>query len=336
MSGYQLTKEIICLSQAQTWDEAKLEWQLVDVYDQEEPDTCLCGHFPINEICVLRNERNGRVTEVGNICVKKFLGLPSEKIFQALRRISKDDSKALNAEGIQHASDRGWLNDWETNFCFDTMRKRTLSENQLAKRREINQLVLRQTRRKRNAGVVMPLKPIETHYNGYRFRSRLEAKWAVFFDVLGLRYEYEREGFDLDGRRYLPDFWLPEKDCWVEIKGAEPHYVLEKHCLSEDMTKCMLLARHSGKSVLWLKGQIPNLRLDLRRYGFPVQHDEFYALECQKVTWYEVTPSFDFERTGWEGLEICFPHSACSWLYNEKALLRARQAAFEHGESGGR
>lgn len=64
------------------------------------------------------------------------------------------------------------------------------------------------------------MKAIETRYKGYRFRSRLEARWAVFFDALGVKYEYESEGFDLDGQWYLPDFWVPEWDCWVEIKPA--------------------------------------------------------------------------------------------------------------------
>ena len=40
-------------------------------------------------------------------------------------------------------------------------------------------------------------KAIETVYNGYRFRSRLEARWAVFFDALGVKYEYEAEGFEM-------------------------------------------------------------------------------------------------------------------------------------------
>jgi hypothetical protein len=185
----------------------------------------------------------------------------------------------------------------------------------------------------------MSLKRIETIYNGYRSRSRLEARWAVFFDTIGLHYEYEKEGFDLDGWWYLPDFWLPEKDCWAEIKGEEAHYLPEEDCLSEDMTKCMLLARPSGKSVLWLKGQIPNLGLDLRRYGFPVQYDDFYALGYQGVTWYEVTPAFDFQQTGWLGLDVCCPGldgGVHGWLYNEDALLKARQARFEHGETGRR
>lgn len=51
------------------------------------------------------------------------------------------------------------------------------------------------------------IKPIETIYNSYRFRSRLEARWAVFFNALGVEFEYEPEGFVLpSGKYYLPDF----------------------------------------------------------------------------------------------------------------------------------
>lgn len=50
------------------------------------------------------------------------------------------------------------------------------------------------------------LTPIETVYNGYRFRSRLEARWAVMFDALHIKYEYEPEGFEKDDVYYLPDF----------------------------------------------------------------------------------------------------------------------------------
>ncbi len=66
----------------------------------------------------------------------------------------------------------------------------------------------------------MTIKAIETRYAGCRFRSRLEARWAVFFDTLGVRWEYEPEGllFD-DGTRYLPDFRLPDLRIWFEVKG---------------------------------------------------------------------------------------------------------------------
>ncbi len=97
------------------------------------------------------------------------------------------------------------------------------------------------------------MKPIETKYKGCRFRSRLEARWAVFFDALGIKWRYEPEGFimrfdykafaaewkkepfkevipplptfkQLHGKeyRYLPDFYLPELDYWIEIKGRNP------------------------------------------------------------------------------------------------------------------
>lgn len=85
----------------------------------------------------------------------------------------------------------------------------------------------------------MNIKAIETQYKGYRFRSRLEARWAVFFDALGAKWEYEKEGFDLgDYGWYLPDFWLPELELWVEIKAEDPtdEESLKLICLQE-MTK---------------------------------------------------------------------------------------------------
>lgn len=63
------------------------------------------------------------------------------------------------------------------------------------------------------------MNPIQTRYAGYLFRSRLEARFAVFFEKLGVNYEYEKEGFELDMMtRYLPDFWIPEWQCFIEIK----------------------------------------------------------------------------------------------------------------------
>lgn len=71
---------------------------------------------------------------------------------------------------------------------------------------------------------------IPTRYAGCHFRSRLEARWAVFFDCLGITWEYEPQGFEATWRldpclhgaplRYLPDFWLPDLRTFVEVKGS--------------------------------------------------------------------------------------------------------------------
>lgn len=67
------------------------------------------------------------------------------------------------------------------------------------------------------------IQAIETKYKGYNFRSRLEARWAVFFDALGIKWEYEKEGYDL-GRYgwYLPDFYLSDWKVWIEVKPTLP------------------------------------------------------------------------------------------------------------------
>ncbi len=60
--------------------------------------------------------------------------------------------------------------------------------------------------------------PIETVYAATRFRSRTEARWAVFFDAIGIPWVYEPEAFALQAGNYLPDFYLPSMDLWVECK----------------------------------------------------------------------------------------------------------------------
>lgn len=86
------------------------------------------------------------------------------------------------------------------------------------------------------------LTPIQTLYKGFLFRSRTEARHAVCMDALQVAYQYEIEGFDLDGLRYLPDFWLPDLGCYLEIKGEEPKPDEEK--------KARLLSLHSGHRVI--------------------------------------------------------------------------------------
>lgn len=80
--------------------------------------------------------------------------------------------------------------------------------------------------------------PIETHYAGCRFRSRLEARWAVFFDHLNIKWDYEAAGYKAtcrlglsghtdDELLYLPDFWLPELEVFIEVKGS----LTDRECL---------------------------------------------------------------------------------------------------------
>lgn len=69
----------------------------------------------------------------------------------------------------------------------------------------------------------MSIQPIETRYAGHKFRSRLEARWAVFFNALGVEWQYEPQGYVIgvfdESRAYLPDFYLPAQDVWAEVKG---------------------------------------------------------------------------------------------------------------------
>jgi len=126
-------------------------------------------------------------------------------------------------------------------------------------------------------------KAIDTVYNGYKFRSRLEARWAVFFDALDIKYDYEPEGFELsDGIRYLPDFWLPEFDLWVEIKPEGEPKDIEKQ-------KAVLLADGTGFPVYIVAGQPKAEKYGISVFcGYNVESlmcDNYVFGEIVKMCW---------------------------------------------------
>jgi hypothetical protein len=140
----QLHRDIIYRGVADNWAEARLEWRLVDVAYADEPQRCLCGHFPIIEICNLRNLKNGNEAEVGNVCVGEFMvGINSGKVFDCIRRIRKDDIKPLNPDTFELFHNNGVLTEWEYSFCKKTWRDRNLGTLQMITRRNINRKILR-------------------------------------------------------------------------------------------------------------------------------------------------------------------------------------------------
>jgi hypothetical protein len=105
---------------------------------------------------------------------------------------------------------------------------------------------------------------IETLYKDHHFRSRLEARWAIFFDEMGVGWEYEKQGYEMAGGvRYLPDFVISkgiEGIGFVEIKPNGDATEKEK-------MKCYLLAKSKKENVLLLSG----------KPGDPIRDETYHA-----------------------------------------------------------
>jgi len=101
------------------------------------------------------------------------------------------------------------------------------------------------------------IKAIETEYAGYKFRSRTEARWAVFFDTIGFKWQYEEEGYELsNGRWYLPDFKviMPNQEIYYcEVKPLE-----FDNFSDNDIYDYRLFTKLINKPVIILTGH-PNL-----------------------------------------------------------------------------
>lgn len=215
------------------------------------------------------------------------------------------------------------------------------------------------------------MKAIETNYAGCRFRSRLEARWAVFFNKLGYSWNYEPQGYVVSDRYdkqkpYLPDFWLPSLQLWVEVKGLWSPDELETVCYatldvdglpakphgerlddstrnrprilllgSIDSTECVnawLLAHNKGDVVL-------------SRYAFDPSVDNAQlgnTIWCDAPEWRYPAVSICAALNGGFGpIKRKGPDDRWQWRHEpivlatpvvRSGLVAARSARFEHGE----
>ena len=185
----------------------------------------------------------------------------------------------------------------------------------------------------------MAPKAIQTRYKNHHFRSRTEARFAVYFDSLGWDWDYELEGFDLpDSGYYLPDFLVkpPQSDgwfCsefWLEVKGGEPTKE-EKSKLKE---LCIITKKcgHFGNIGTLKKAKEIQELLDFcggprPRYVIPAHLFERCYYPEQRF--YEVN-KYSPASEHFIADEITSKLHPSRILEAEKAALSAR---FEHGEN---
>ena len=196
------------------------------------------------------------------------------------------------------------------------------------------------------------IKAIETEYNGYKFRSRLEARWAVFFDNAGIEYQYESEGYELKGgERYLPDFFIPDchspfgNDLFVEVKAKEPEEVECKKArqLSEESGIPVLIVSQIPKTCVFQKdaGQFSHKRSDGSEYVANLAGLSTIDKEVFDDTWLFVN-GINFDCGVY--IDISNPpvsecHNArltigLDVIWSHKSYRKARQARFEFGCKG--
>lgn len=170
------------------------------------------------------------------------------------------------------------------------------------------------------------IKAIETAYADCRFRSRLEARWAVLFDALNIVWEYEKEGFDLgsDGY-YLPDFWLPHPveelandgwGLWCEIKPIP--------ATETEMRKAIALAAMTKHNVLIFQGRCGQTEYEVTKIS--ATHFDppkiFTGLRFRDIDGYIHLVN-----------DAGFGSFPASYAINLRQAFRiARSARFEHGE----
>jgi hypothetical protein len=163
---------------------------------------------------------------------------------------------------------------------------------------------------------------IETKYNDLPFRSRLEAKWAVFLDAMGIDYDYEREGYTLSGLWYLPDFWLPlpkeharfeNSGYWLEIKS--------RLLTNTEELQIKRLVHETGHHAYAICGRVGIGEYLVSKWAM---NRTTKAVSCV----YKDSDDYYLHFSMWNRLQPSNVEVAF-----EDALNTARAARFEHGEN---
>ena len=212
------------------------------------------------------------------------------------------------------------------------------------------------------------IKAIETTYKGYRFRSRLEARWAVFFDTLGIEWKYEDQGYEKEifagnGRtetiRYLPDFFLPNRygtGVFVEVKGDKqalikeqrkytdlldfgsvlPHFEDSGNTGSHEPTRGLLLLGdipHAMQTKTFFHPIVQHHKGLVRNWAFFTPAGALVARPNELSTLLNLDPDWNMSGDDWliETRELTTPQY---YPKTYDAYAAARSARFEHGERG--
>ena len=211
------------------------------------------------------------------------------------------------------------------------------------------------------------LSAIETRYAGCRFRSRLEARWAVFLDHLGITWQYEPQGYQIGPcptdatpsggsmtirqAAYLPDFWLPDESLWVEVKGSAEHLsgwltinaAIPHWGLPHDPSGTPPPDPSRAGRRLLILGPIPrpggrtghallsfwkgDVQLDIAEFGMPLG---LYETTSEPI----VIGSDSGDIYPFGDLVTAAPLPGSQHPYIADAYTAARSARFEHGERG--
>lgn len=176
----------------------------------------------------------------------------------------------------------------------------------------------------------MSIAPIETVYQGYKFRSKLEARWALFFDLVSVAWDYEPDGYDLGALGwYLPDFYLSDFDTFIEIKPKTG----DKEKVTAQLKALTALTGSAAWGLFgdpydhqWLylhlsTGENTDFGGRIKPAGW---HDEFSGMQISFVRLNdgEIRPC---PSNGEEKEWMAFG--------NKKEKLEARQARFDHGQT---
>ena len=143
----KLRSAVIEKSSANSFMNAKSEWDLIKIYEDESH--CVCGHFIVDN-CVIRNRITGKILIIGNTCLRQFevaaLDVP-KNAFDSLKRVREKPAATKASPALLEVAVRcNTISQRQSdiyNDIFHSGRQGTRSRKQKLLKAEINDKLIR-------------------------------------------------------------------------------------------------------------------------------------------------------------------------------------------------
>ena len=176
---------------------------------------------------------------------------------------------------------------------------------------------------------------IPTIYKHTQFNSRLDARWAVFFEKIGFQWNYLISSTGANqAPAYSPKFWLADQQVFADVRFQEPPLNLRKR-----------MARYARSNALWVIVGSPSIRFEdnlleseyiVHRFQFPDEVEDqetFVTAQVNQPTHVRITYDPDIPDWSEEVFAVCSGCGKTVGLQERDLFYSERLALFTSSEA---
>ncbi|EKA4523340.1 hypothetical protein B4926_19005 [Vibrio cholerae] len=137
-SSYKLFEQVIALSRASDWENAKKEWEFKGFSQGNADETCLCGKCSISKIFTLFNKHTRCQIALGSSCINKFIPFTDQNLRKNAIQVLQDNTKQFDLKIMNQCLTQGIIEQNDLFYYAPIGKRKSIDPWKLEHRVEVN------------------------------------------------------------------------------------------------------------------------------------------------------------------------------------------------------